>query len=110
MVNEFNVIVVMNEAMIKLLKDKNAQFDNNLKIKKMLEDEAIFFKISKSDAYQILKNVGVKQESLENVYQKLISSDVFYDLLNRGKIKEDDENLIVKDKIYNSNDLFKRKN
>lgn len=110
MVNEFNVIVVMNEAMLKLLKDKNAQFDNNLKIKKMLEDEAIFFKIDKLDAYQILKNVGVKQESLENVYQKLISSDVFYDLLNRGKIKEDDENLIVKYKIYNSNDLFKRKN
>ena len=110
MVNEFNLIVVMNEAMLKLLKDKNAQFDNNLKIKKMLEDEAIFFKIDKSDAYQILKNVGVKQESLENVYQKLISSDVFYDLLNRGKIKEDDENLIVKYKIYNSNDLFKRKN
>lgn len=44
MVNEFNVIVVMNEAMIKLLKDKNAQFDNNLKIKKMLEDEAIFLR------------------------------------------------------------------
>ena len=54
MVNEFNVIVVMNEAMLKLLKDKNAQFDSNLKIKKMLEDEAIFFKIDKSDAYQMI--------------------------------------------------------
>ena len=54
MVNEFNVIVVMNEAMLKLLKDKNSQFDNNLKIKKMLEDEAIFFKIDKSNAYQMI--------------------------------------------------------
>lgn len=107
---EFNVIVVMNEAMLKLLKDKNAQLDDNLKIRKMLEDEAIFFKIDKPQAFQILKSVGVKPESLENVYQKLISSDVFYDLLNRGKIKEDDENLIVKYKIYNSDDLFKKKN
>ena len=42
--NEFKVIVVMNEAMLKLLKDKNANYDKNSKIKKFLEDEAFFFK------------------------------------------------------------------
>ena len=56
--NEFKVIVVMNEAMLKLLKDKNANYDKNSKIKKFLEDEAFFFKINKSQAYELLQNVG----------------------------------------------------
>ena len=51
--DEFKIIVVMNEAMLKLLKDKNANYEENLKIKKYLEDEAIFFKINKLNAYKI---------------------------------------------------------
>ena len=47
---EIKVIAVMNEAMIKLLKDKNANYEENLKIRKYLEDETIFFKIKKSNA------------------------------------------------------------
>ena len=66
----------------------------------LLKDEAVFFKIDKSKAYEILKNVGVKQEQLENVYKKLISSDVFYDLLNRKIIKKDDKNILIKYTIY----------
>ena len=31
--DEFKVIVVMNEAMLKLLKDKNFNYEENLKIK-----------------------------------------------------------------------------
>lgn len=107
--DEFKVIVVMNEAMLKLLKDKNANYEENLKIQKYLEDETLFFKINKSNAYKILQKVGVRQESLEDVYKKLTSSNVFYDLLNRGKIKADDDNLIIKYNVYNSNDLFKKK-
>lgn len=98
--DEFKVIVVMNEAMLKLLKDKNEDYEKNLKIKEYLKDEALFFRINKSNAYKILRNVGVKQNRMEDVYEKLVSSDVFYDLLNRGKIKADDENLIIKYKIY----------
>ena len=67
--NEFKVITIMNEAMLKLLKDKNSNYDENMKIRKFLEDETVFFKISKQEAYTILKNVGVKQENLE---EKLI--------------------------------------
>ncbi len=99
--NEFKVIVVMNEAMLKLLKDKNENYEKNLKIREYLKDEAFFFKISKLNAYKILQNVGVKQEQLEDVYNKLISPDVFYDLLNnKGKIKADDENLVIKYENY----------
>lgn len=100
--DEFKVIVVMNEAMLKLLKSKNANYEKNSKIKEYLEDEAFFFKIDKINAFKILQNVGVKQEQLEEVYKKLTSSDVFYNLLNRGKINIDDNNLVVKYKTYRS--------
>lgn len=107
--DEFKVIDVMNEAMLKLLKDKNANYEENLKIRKYLEDETIFFKISKLDAYKILEKVGVKKENLENVYKKLISPSTYYDLLNRGKIKANDENLVIKYNKYNPDDLFKKR-
>lgn len=108
--NEFYVINIMNEAMLKTLKDKNANYEENLKIQKYLEDEAFFFKIDKLIAYEILKKVGVSKTKLEDVYKKLIAENVFYDLLNKGKINSDDENLKIKYNIYNSNDLFKKRN
>lgn len=107
--DEFKVITVMNEAMLKLLKDKNANYEDNLKIKKYLEDEAIFFKINKLNAYKILQSVGVKTEKLEDVYKKLTSPNMFYDLLNKGKIKPDDDNIIIKYDVYNPDDLFKKR-
>lgn len=107
--DEFKVIVIMNEAMLKLLKAKNANYEENLKIKQYLEDDTIFFKITKIQAYKILQNVGVKQDNLENVYKKLISPNMFYDLLNKGKIKANDDKLIVKYNEYNANDLFKKR-
>lgn len=108
--SEFKVIVVMNEAMLKLLKDKNKDYNVNLKIRKKLEDEALFFKINRIEAIEILKNVGVKQEKIENVYKKLVSPNEFYTLLNRGKININDTKLIIKYDTYNSDDLFKKKN
>ena len=108
--SEFKVIVVMNQAMLKLLKDKNKDYNVNLKIRKKLEDEALFFKINRIEAIEILKNVGVKQENIENVYKKLVSPNEFYTLLNRGKININDTKLIIKYDTYNSDDLFKKKN
>lgn len=108
--DEFRIISVMNEAMLKLLEHKNANCEDNLKIRKYLEDKAIFFKIDKLNAYEILKKVGVKQDKLEEVYKKLTSSEIFYDLLNKGKIRVDDENIIIKYDVYNADDLFKKRN
>ena len=107
---EFTVIKVMNEAKIEILKEKNNDYSLNTKIQEYLEeDEAFFFKISKEKAYKILKEIGIKSEKLKTVYEKLISSKAFYDLLNKGKIKGND-NLIIKYDIYNQNDLFKKNN
>ncbi len=98
--NELKVIDIMNETIIELSKEKNANCDENLKIKQYLEDEAFFFKIDKSKAFDILQKVGVKQDMLENVYKKLTAQNVFYDLLYKGKINENDKDLVVKYETY----------
>lgn len=66
--NEFSVITIMNEATINVLKSKKVDCSINLKIK----------------------------EQLENTYKKLVSQKIFYELLNKGKIKEDDNNIIIR--------------
>ena len=45
MINEFIVIDVMNEAMIRTLSQKKENCEENLKIRQYLADEAFFFKI-----------------------------------------------------------------
>ena len=96
MVNEFKVIKVINESTLRLLKNKGLNYDKNLKIKELLKDEAFFFKVNKDKACKILILVGVHQEQLEDVYEKLISPNMFYDLLYRGIINCDDNSLIIK--------------
>ena len=100
--NEFKVIEVMNRARIEVLKDKKEDYSLNQKIQEYLKDETFFFRINKEKAYKILQTIGVKKELLEEVYKKLINQDVYYDLLNRGKIKDGDESVIVKYKVYRS--------
>ncbi len=108
MVNKFKVIEVMNNAMIELLKEKNKNYDINLEIQQNLKDEGYFFKIEKARAFEVLKNVGVKEEKLNNVYKELTDSDVYYDLVRRGKINSDDDSLVVKYKKYIPGELFKK--
>lgn len=98
--DEFKVIKVMNEATLELLKEKNKDYSINLKIQQLLNDDSYFFKIDELKAYEILKSVGVKQDKLEEVYKKLISPQIFYDLLYKGKLDVNDENLVIKYKAY----------
>lgn len=108
MIDEFKVIVVMNETMLELLKEKNEDYEKNLKIEQYLKDEAFFFKIDKLKAYKILQSVGVKQEQLDDVYKKLIAPNVFYDLAYKGKLNANDETLIIKYETYDNNNLFRK--
>lgn len=108
--NEFIVIDVMNEAKIATLEGKKENCEINLEIREKLKDEALFFKIKEDEAYNLLKNVGIKQEKIKEIYKKLISCNVYYNLLNKGKITENDENLIIKYKENNYEDIFKKKN
>lgn len=109
MLNEFKMVKIMNEAMLRTLKDKHKNYEKNLRIKEYLKDEAFFFKINKLDSFKILYNVGIKKENIEATYKKLISSDTFYSLLNKGIINSNDENLVIKYKIYSSEVKLKRK-
>ncbi len=111
MINEFVVIDVMNEAMIKTLSQKKENCEENIKIREYLKDEAFFFKTDKENAYRVLKNVGVKEENISSVYNKLVSQNMFYELINRGKINKDESDLVVKyEDIKSSKDIFKKKN
>lgn len=105
---QIDEVKIMNDTMILYLKKLGMSYKRNEIIKKMLEDESCFFKMKKEDAYMILKDVGIQSENIDNVYAKLISNDVYYDLYKKGKIDDNDDELVVKYKIYDTNPLLKR--
>ena len=109
MVDEFKVIKIMNEAKIEILKEKNINCDLNIKIKEKLEDEAFFFKIKKEETFEILKNIGVKEDQMEKVFNNLVSADRFFFLIKKGVIAINDNNLIIKYNYYNADNLFRNK-
>ena len=96
MVDIFNVLIIMNEAKIKLAKEKNRPYDINLQIRKKLKDRAIFYKIDKEKAYQILLNVGVAEDMLIETYIKLVNREKYDYLVITGKINPNDNYIIIK--------------
>lgn len=94
--DKFTIIKIMNEAMIRLKISKNENCEKNEKIKKFLEDEALFFKIKKKTAIKVLINVGVNEEKLEETYQKLTEKNIYDNLIRKGKIDPKNDTLIVK--------------
>lgn len=101
-INIFECLNIMNETNIsyKIKKKEDCTFD--LEIRDMLKDDAIFFKISKRKTYQILQYIGIKNEFIDNIYNELISPEIFYNLLCFKKININDEKLLIK--YPNSND------
>ena len=71
--DEFIVVKVMNEAMLRLKKNKNEDYSINERIRHGLEDRELFLKISKKEALMILSNVGVSNGKLEEMYEKLMA-------------------------------------
>lgn len=88
--DEFIIIKVMNESMLRLKKSKNKDYTVNEKIKELLEDEALFFRISKKNAINLLISVGVADDKLEEVYKKLTNNEMFDKLVEKGKINKAD--------------------
>lgn len=105
---QLNEVKIMNDTMILYLKKLGMSYERNEIIRKILEDEACFLKMEKEDAYIILNDIGIQNENIDNVYSNLISNDVYYDLYKNGKIDENDDELIVRYKIYDTNNLFKK--
>ena len=100
---------LINDSNIIYLKKINRSYKRNEIIKNILNDETCFFKMNKNDAYMILQNIGILDNQIDNIYQKLISSDEFYNLYKCKKIDLNYEEILIKYPIYNSDDLFKNK-
>lgn len=106
---KLNELKIMNDAMILYLKKVGMNCKRNEIIKKILEDEACFFKMDKNDAYIILQDIGIGDEQMEVIYSNLISTDSFYNLVNSKKIDANDEELKIKHKIYEPENIFKKR-
>lgn len=89
--DEFIIIKVMNESMLRLKKDKNRDYTINKKIKELLEDETLFFRIIKRNAISLLDSVGVANDKLEEVYKKLTDKKIYNKLVEEGKINANDK-------------------
>jgi hypothetical protein len=101
---------LMNDATIIYLNKNSISNNRNYIIKKILEDDACFFKLEKDDAYIILDDIGVKKDEMPNVYSLITSYDEFKKLKNTGKIDDDDKELKFNFKEYNPEDIFKDRN
>lgn len=106
MMTQLNELRIMNDTMIIYLKKLGIDCQRNNIVKNILEDDTCFYKMSKEDAILILKEIGV-QSNIENIYAELTSSDLFYELYRNGKIDVNDNELIIKYKIYDYENLFK---
>ena len=106
--NEFRIIKIMNETTLEILKENKADYALNEKIQKYLQDDNWYGVEIPEHAMKILEAVGVKKEELEKTYQKLIESQMYYELVKRGKIKPEDKNVVIKYKNYDYKDMFKK--
>lgn len=64
---------LMNDTMITYLTKLGADTKRNEIIKKILEDDKCFFRMTKEDAYEILKDIGVSEEKIEEIYWSVAS-------------------------------------
>ena len=101
-VNIFECLNIMNETNINYKIEKKLDCTFDIEIRGMLKDEAVFFKIQKGKAYQMLQYMGIKNEFIDNTYKELISPEIFYNLLYYKKIDINDKNLLIK--YPNNND------
>lgn len=99
-VNIFECINIMNETNIDYKIENKKDYSVDIEIRNMLKDEAIFFKITKKRAYQLLEALEIKKEKINKIYEELISEKVFYNLLYNKKIDINNKDLLIKYPIY----------
>ena len=94
-------VKLMNETTILYLKKLGKNTKRNEIVNNILEDEACFFKLNKNDSYIILKDIGVSESKIDEVYSELISKNNYYDLQSRGIINKNSKDIIIR---YNENE------
>ena len=106
---QLNELRLINDSNILYLKKINRSYKRNEIIKNILNDETCFFKMNKNDAYMVLHDIGISDNQIDTMYQKLISSDEFYNLYKGKKLDLNDEEILIKYPIYNVDEIFKNK-
>lgn len=96
----FECINIMNETNISYKIKNKKDYNTDKEIRNLLKDEALFFKITKQRAYQLLEALEIKKEKINKVYEVLISEKNFYSLLYTKKIDINDNDLLIKYPIY----------
>lgn len=94
--DELQEIRLMNETRMLYLEKTGKENDKNKIISKILEDDSCFFKLNKDDAFMILKEIGIKEDKINEIYEKLISQKNYFNLKQSGKIKDDDKSVIIR--------------
>ena len=88
--NVFECISIINETNIDYKIKNKKDYNINIEIKNILKDQAIFFKITKQRAYQLLEALEIDKEKIGIIYEKLICKKNFYNLLYNKKININD--------------------
>ena len=68
-----NKLIEMNETILKLNLNDEKKQKKHLLIKEILNDKYCFLKMDIKYAYSILRDLGIKEEELINVYCQLIN-------------------------------------
>ena len=107
--NKIDELRIINDSNMLYLKRLNLDYTRNTILKNILDDDACFFKMSKEDAYSVLKDLNIVDDELEKTYQELISNKEFNKLVSNGIINIDDKELVIYYPIYDEKDIFKDK-
>lgn len=62
----------INDKYIELNKDNEVNLKKHMLIKQILNDSRCFFKMDIENAYAILRDLGIKEENLQEIYKELI--------------------------------------
>lgn len=103
---EIEELIIMNKTKIDCLKSLGKNCARNELINQLLKDDAVFFKLSKDDAFIILKDIGISNDIIEITYLNLTSIDEYTKLIKNNIIKENDTNLKIKYELSKSDNIF----
>lgn len=63
---------VINSKLIELYTSDEVKLKKHKLIEKILSDEKCFFKMSIEQAYAVLRDLGLREEDLKDIYSELI--------------------------------------
>lgn len=69
----------LNEKLINNYQDDPVNLEKQKLIKEILNEDKFIFKIDIETAYQVLRDLTIKEEDLEKVYTELIDIDNYVD-------------------------------